>query len=239
MNAIVSLDKVNKYFENNSVLRDVSLDIVQGEFLCLVGPSGCGKSTLLRLLLDFEKADSGQIKFTQKLKTSLVFQNFALFPWLTVSDNIGFGLKMAGLDKAKRDQKISEIIHNLSLHGSEKLHPKELSGGMRQRVGLGRALSMDPDILFLDEPFSAVDAFTARELRQDLLKIWQNRPITIVMVTHLIEEAVELADRIVVLANDKQKDSIVDVYTNKLIRPRDNRSREFFAEVDKIEAKIR
>jgi NitT/TauT family transport system ATP-binding protein len=232
---IISIEKVSKYFEDNSVLRDVNFEIFKGEFLCLVGPSGCGKSTLLRILLDFEKADSGKIEFSKAIRKSLVFQNFALFPWLSVEDNIAFGLKMVGIDKAKIKQKVTDVIHDLGLSGSEKLHPKELSGGMKQRVGIGRALVMDPDILFLDEPFSAVDAFTARDLRKKLLEIWAQRHITIVMVTHLVEEAIELSDRIVVLGNDKNKGSVIEVYKNELTRPRDNRSREFFNKVDEIE----
>ena len=233
--SLIKLEKISKDFDKNSVLRDVSLEVRQGEFLCLVGPSGCGKSTLLRLLLGFEKADSGQMSFESKLQKSLVFQNFALFPWLTVEENIGFGLKMAGKTENEIKDKVKEIIAEVGLIGSEKLHPKELSGGMKQRVGLGRALAVEPNILFLDEPFSAVDAFTARDLRKKLLDIWTTRKITIVMVTHLVEEAVELADRVIVLGNDKNKPSVVDTFVNNLARPRSVRSAEFFNKVDELE----
>ena len=239
MSKIISLDRINKYFDDNSVLRDVSFDVQKGEFLTLVGPSGCGKSTLLRILLGFEKVDHGEIVLDETIKKALVFQNFALFPWLTVEENIAFGLKMNKFSQTEIDKRTSDIIHQLGLLGSEKLHPKELSGGMKQRVGLGRALVMEPDILFLDEPFSAVDAFTARDLRQKLLEIWQKRQITVVMVTHLVEEAIELSDRVVVLGDDKTENSVIEVYENKLARPRDNRSQEFFTTVDKLETKIR
>ncbi len=239
MSIIVTLEKANKYFDDNSVLRDVNFDIEKGEFLSLVGPSGCGKSTLLRVLLGFEKLDHGKMTIEPNLKKTLVFQNFALFPWLTVFENISFGLKMQGMPKVDIDRKVTDILHELDLHGAQNLHPKELSGGMKQRVGLGRALVMDPDILFLDEPFSAVDAFTARDLRQKLLEIWEKRKITVVMVTHLIEEAIELSDRVIVMSSDKNQDSIVEIYTNKLARPRDNRSKEFFNEVDFLETKIK
>ena len=238
MDSIIKIEKLNKYFDNDSVLRDVNFEIKKGEFLSIIGPSGCGKSTLLRILLGFEKPDSGVLTDNGSFKKYLVFQNFALFPWLTVAENIAFGLKMKGIKKEEIDQKVSDILHELDLHGAENLHPKELSGGMKQRVGLGRALVMDPDILFLDEPFSAVDAFTARDLRKKLLEIWQKTGITVVMVTHLVEEAIELSDRVIVLSNDKNKDSIADIYENKLARPRNNRAHEFFAEVDLVEEKI-
>ena len=239
MNPIITLEKINKYFDSNSVLRDVSFTVEKGEFLALIGPSGCGKSTLLRIMLGFEKIDHGRMEIDNNLKKTLVFQNFALFPWLTVAQNIGIGLKMQGLKKEEIDKKVTDVLHELGLEGSENLHPKELSGGMKQRVGLGRALVMDPDILFLDEPFSAVDAFTARDLRQKLLEIWEKRHITIVIVTHLVEEAIELSDRVIVLNNDKNRDSISEIYENKLARPRDNRSKEFFKEVDYLETKIK
>jgi len=237
--SIISVKNIHKDFANNSVLRDASFEVKEGEFLCMVGPSGCGKSTLLRIMLSLEKPTSGEIITDKSAKPALVFQNFALFPWLSVRDNIGFGLKMKGMPKAEIDKKILPIIDELKLFGSENFHPKELSGGMKQRVGIGRALAIEPSILFLDEPFSAVDALTAKELRKDLLEIWAKRKITAVMVTHLVEEAVELADRVVVFGNDKNKPSIIEIAEIDLPRPRDTRSKEFFAEVDKLEDRIK
>ena len=236
---IISVKNVHKDFLTNSVLRDVNFEVEEGEFICMVGPSGCGKSTLLRIMLSLEKPTSGEITMPKGIKPALVFQNFALFPWLTVHDNIAYGLKMQGMSKEQIDKKILPIIDELKLFGSENLHPKELSGGMKQRVGIGRALAIEPSILFLDEPFSAVDALTAKELRKDLLDIWAKRKITTVMVTHLVEEAVELADRVIVLGNDKNKPSMIEIAEIKLPRPRDNRSKEFFAEVDKLETQIK
>jgi NitT/TauT family transport system ATP-binding protein len=235
---IVKAEKINKQFAGKSVLRDASFEVEAGEFVCFIGPSGCGKSTLLRILLGLEKVDTGRVQIADNLKKALVFQNFALFPWLTVGENIGFGLKMSGINQNKIDKKVNEAIKQFNLTGSEKLHPKELSGGMKQRVGLARAQVMNPDVLFLDEPFSAVDALTAKELRLLLLDTWQNAKNTIVMVTHLVEEAVELADRIIILGNDDSLSSIIHEYKNDLARPRDNRSKEFFAIVDNLESRI-
>lgn len=240
MSSIFKIDNICKKFDNHSVLRDVSLDIAEGEFICFIGPSGCGKSTLLRILLDLEKADSGDIVYNKKnSKKALVFQNFALFPWLTVEENIGFGLKMSGTPVGRTRESVRKMAEDFELRGSEKLHPKELSGGMKQRVGLGRAMVVEPDILFLDEPFSAVDALTARDLRKILLREWQKRGMTVVMVTHLIEEAVELADRIFVLGNDPDDPSVKATIENNLKRPRNLRSAEFFSVVDELDSKIR
>jgi NitT/TauT family transport system ATP-binding protein len=240
MNPIIKAEKINKKFDKHSILRDLSFEVNEGEFVCFIGPSGCGKSTMLRILLGLEKADSGEAIYSKKKsKKALVFQNFALFPWLTVQENIGFGLKMAGTPLGRTKESVRKMVEDFELKGSEKLHPKELSGGMKQRVGLGRAMVIEPDILFLDEPFSAVDALTARDLRKILLREWQKRGVTVVMVTHLIEEAVELADRIYVLGNDPNESSMASTIENKLKRPRDLRSPEFFKLVDELDSKIK
>lgn len=240
MSPIIRAEQINKKFDKHSILRDVSFEVNEGEFVCFIGPSGCGKSTMLRILLGLEKADSGEAIYSKKKsKKALVFQNFALFPWLTVEENIGFGLKMNGTPVGRTRESVRRMVGDFELKGSEKLHPKELSGGMKQRVGLGRAMVIEPNILFLDEPFSAVDALTARDLRKILLCEWQKRGMTVVMVTHLIEEAAELADRIYVLGNDPDKPSIKSTIENKLKRPRNLRSAEFFKLVDELDSKIR
>lgn len=233
---IIKTDKITKIFtverKKQTALYDVSLEIKRGEFVCLIGPSGCGKSTLLRILNSLDKATSGKVELDKKLKTAVVFQNFALFPWLNVEQNIGFGLKMRGDSTDKITKRTRELITKMGLAGFEKKHPKELSGGMKQRVGIARALSVEPDILFLDEPFSSLDVFTANRLRQDLLKVWQETKITVVMVSHLVEEAVELADRIMVLT--KSPGRINETLEINLPRPRKTRAPEFFDLVDRL-----
>ena len=217
-------------------LEDVSLEIRPGEFLCLMGPSGSGKSTLLRIMAGMEKASNGHV-VGRPPRIGMVFQSFGLLPWLTVEQNIGFGLKMAGMPVEERQPIVWQQIEQMGLVGLERQHPKELSGGQKQRVGIARALAIDPDVLMLDEAFSALDTFTAEELRADLLKIWQTSKKTVVMVTHLPEEAAELADRIVVLSAGPGR--IIEEITNKLPRPRQLRSLEFFRLVDRLETLIR
>lgn len=235
--AIITVTNLNKSFaefdQPSPVLKDVSFEVIQGEFLCLIGPSGCGKSTLLRELAGLDKKFRGSITRSESLKTSMVFQNFALFSWLTVAQNIGFGLRMGGQAEAEIKKRVETEMKVVGLEGFGSKHPKELSGGMRQRVGLARAMVTDPDILFMDEPFSALDAFTAKTLRQDLLKIWEMRQMTIVMVTHLVEEASELSDRIIVFSS--RPGTIRKVIENVLPRPRDRRSKQFYDLADSLE----
>lgn len=214
------------------ILDEVTFSIHEGEFLCLIGPSGCGKSTLLRTINGLTPLQQGTIQTVQSLKTAMVFQNFAIFPWLTVAQNVGFGLKMAGLPDAEIDHRVSQQIEAMGLIGFEHKHPKELSGGMRQRVGMARALAVEPKILYLDEPFSALDALTANRLREDLVRIWQERGMTMVMVTHLIEEAVLLADRIVVFSH--RPGHVKEILPIRLARPRNVRSAPFYRQVDRL-----
>ena len=233
---ILSTKSVDKSFKLDSskqkVLDDISVDVKPGEFVCFVGPSGCGKSTLLRLISGLMKPDSGEVTMKPKTKLAFVFQNFGLFPWLTVKQNIGFGLKMTGVPKEVIDREVKKQIAQMCLQGFETKHPKELSGGMKQRVGIARALSVKPDILLLDEPFSALDTFTAENLRQDLLNIWQKQQLTVVMVSHLVEEAVELSDRVVVFSAKPGR--IKKEVNISLSRPRNKRSTQFFNYVDEI-----
>ncbi len=218
--------------KSTEILKDVSVEILEGQFTCLVGPSGSGKSTLLRILLGLLKPTKGTVSVREGLKSALVFQNFALFPWLNVADNIGYGLKMSGVAESNIEHIVRDLIKTMGLEGWEHKHPKELSGGMKQRVGIARALAIQPDVLFMDEPFSALDAFTADQLRKEMLDIWKERRLTVVMVTHLVTEAVEMADRILVMSSRPGtiiKD--VDVF---LSRPRRTRSAEFYRHEDEI-----
>lgn len=233
---LLSAKNIDKSFQiegvRQKVIDNVSLDVNMGEFVCLVGPSGCGKSTYLRLISGLMKPDSGTVTTAEGIKLAFVFQNFALFPWLTVKENIAFGLRMQNLPEEKIEKEVADRIKQINLDGFEDKHPKELSGGMKQRVGIARALAVKPNLLILDEPFSALDTQTAQTLRQDLLDIWKKDQLTVLMVSHLIEEAVELADRVLVFEADPgriKKEVIIG-----LKRPRDNRSKEFFSYVDKI-----
>lgn len=233
---ILSVENIDKSFisdgEKQKILDDISIGVKTGEFACMIGPSGCGKSTLLRIIAGLMQPDHGTVKIKNGVKLSFVFQNFGLFPWLTVEQNIGFGLKMDGKSKEYINEEIRKRIIQMGLDGFESKHPKELSGGMKQRVGIARALSVKPDILLLDEPFSALDTFTAEKLRQDLLNVWRDNKLTIVMVSHLVEETVELADNVIVFSSKPGR--IKREVGITLQRPRNKRSAEFFEYVDKL-----
>ena len=186
------------------VLDNINLEIREGEFVCILGPSGCGKSTLLNIVAGFIQPSSGQVRIDNDLvkgpdpRRVFVFQERGVFPWLTVEGNIGFGLfKLPPEEKATR---IAHYIKLVGLEGFEKAYPQELSGGMKQRVEVARALAVNPDILFLDEPFGALDSITRLGMRRELLRIWDVERKTILFVTHDIEEAVQLADRVVVMS---------------------------------------
>jgi ABC-type nitrate/sulfonate/bicarbonate transport system ATPase subunit len=216
-----------------SVLNNIDLEVYEGEFLCLVGPSGSGKSTLLRIMLGLAKPSEGTVSTESTVRQALVFQNFALFPWLNVEQNVCFGLRMRGISGQELHRHTAHYIDLMGLKGFEHNHPKELSGGMKQRVGIARALAIQPSVLYMDEPFSALDAITARKLRDEVLQIWHRSKVTVVMVTHLVEEAVEMADRIAVFTPGPG--SIEQIVTNKLERPRNKRSQPFYAMADHLE----
>jgi ABC-type nitrate/sulfonate/bicarbonate transport system ATPase subunit len=186
------------------VLDDINLEVGEGEFLCLLGPSGCGKSTLLSAMAGFLAPTGGQISIDGEPvrgadpRRIFVFQERGVFPWLTVEGNIGFGL--FHLPRAERERRIAHYIHMVGLTGFEKAYPAELSGGMKQRVEVARALAVNPDMLFLDEPFGALDSITRLIMRGELLRIWEAERKTIIFVTHDIDEAVQLADRVVVMS---------------------------------------
>lgn len=240
INKAIILTQVTKIFQETSseelvVLKHINLEISAGEFLVILGPSGSGKSTLLRLMSGLDKNYQGKIEpgvDFQKNETGFVFQQFALLPWLTVYENVELGLLAKAVQESDRRETVMKEIKQFGLEKFWSAYPKELSGGMRQRVGLARALVIDPKIIFMDEPFSELDSFTAEELRKELLRVWRERKSTVVMVTHLIEEALELADRIAVLT--PRPGRIEKIVVNHLPRPRDKRSPEFYRLEDEL-----
>jgi len=224
-----------------TVLDNINFTVNDRDFLALLGPSGSGKSTLLRIIAGLIKPNKGKVYFKgEEIKdinpgVAMVFQNFALFPWLTVLENVELGLKAKGIPPEERRKKAIEAIDLIGLDGFENAYPKELSGGMRQRVGFARALVMEPDILLLDEPFSALDVLTAENLRNDLIELWIEKRIptkAIILVTHSIEEAVYMADRIILLSKDPGR--IIKEIRIDLPHWRDKKSQEFLEIVDEI-----
>src|ERR1700751_129020 len=211
------------------VLEDINLDVGDGEFLCLLGPSGCGKSTLLSTMAGFLSPTSGEIQIDGEVvdgpdpRRIFVFQERGVFPWLTVEGNIAFGL--FHLPAAERHQRVMHYIKMVGLEGFEKAYPPALSGGMKQRLEVARALAVNPDMLFLDEPFGALDSITRLVMRGELLRIWQTERKTIIFVTHDIEESVQLADRVVVMSTPPAR--IRRIVPIDLPHPRDLSSRRY------------
>jgi NitT/TauT family transport system ATP-binding protein len=212
-------------------IQNVSFALNRGEFACVVGPSGCGKSTLLKMAAGLDTPTSGEISFCGSPvtgphpKISMVFQSFALFPWRTVAGNIEYGLEAQGISRAERIDSVQKYLEMVGLAGYSHLYPKQLSGGMKQRVGIARALAVDPDVILMDEAFSAIDEFTAETLREEVADIHTQTEKTFVLVTHNLVEAVELADKIIVLSSRPARvKKILDV---DLERPRDKTHSEF------------
>ncbi|MEZ4573086.1 MAG: ABC transporter ATP-binding protein [Thermomicrobiales bacterium] len=242
----IRIDGVNKHFEWTSsgvhhhvhALQDIDLEIREGEFLAVIGPSGCGKTTLLRIIGGLETHESGVVQIDDARVTgpgpdrSIVFQTFGLFPWKTVYDNVAFPLKMRNLPKDEIRERCEHYLEMVGLSRFPQSYPHQLSGGMQQRVGLARALATDPEILLMDEPFGAIDAQTRELMQEELMRIWAGSRNTVMFITHDLDEAVYLADRIVVLTRGPGRvRQIIDV---NLPRPRweyDVRSHERFAEV--------
>lgn len=219
-------------------LSDVSFDVTDGEFVCVVGPSGCGKTTLFRIIAGLEQPTEGRVALDGETldgpttDLGLVFQEYHLFPWLTVADNVGFGPDHAGMQRDERDARVRDLIALVGLDGSGDSYPRDLSGGMKQRVALARALAMDPGLLLMDEPFGAVDAQTKRMLQDELLDIWAETGKTVLFVTHDVEEAVRLADRVLVMAADPGRiKTVVDV---DLPRPRSRTDEAFGAVYERV-----
>ncbi|MFG0318383.1 MAG: ABC transporter ATP-binding protein [Planctomycetota bacterium JB042] len=234
MTTKISVREVHKTFVNDKgeevhVLDGVNLSVVEGEFLAIVGPSGCGKSTLLNCVAGFETVSTGSIEIDDELvrkpsrKRVFVFQETGIFPWYSVWDNIAFGLGDLSFDE--KHEIAMRYIRLVGLEGFEKAYPSELSGGMKQRVEFARALAVEPDVLYLDEPFGALDAFTRLEMRREIVRIWQETGKTCILVTHDVEEAVELADRVAVMT--RRPATIHSVLDNPLDRPRDPDDRRF------------
>lgn len=224
-------------------VQNINLSMKEGEFVALVGPSGCGKSTLLRIITGLNKPTSGVVLYRDNVVTgvnpnaTIVFQTFALFPWLTVQKNVELALKVRGVPAQERAQRAEALLDKVGLDGFENAYPRELSGGMRQKVGFARAMAVEPELLCLDEPFSALDVLSAESLRGELLELWTTGAIptkAILMVTHNIEEAIALADRIVVMGKDPGH--VVADLTVDLPHPRHRKSPEFIAKVDLIYA---
>lgn len=222
-------------------LQDVNLTLDDGEFAVLVGPSGCGKSTLLRIVTGLQAPTSGQVLYRGQVlrgvnpRATIVFQTFALFPWLTVRRNVEVALEARGVPPDKRRQRAEELIDRVGLDGFEGAYPRELSGGMRQKVGFARAMAVDPELLCLDEPFSALDVLSARALRGELLELWTGGKIptrAILMVTHNIEEAVFMGDRIVVM--DKNPGRVVAERRVPVPQPRTAKDPRLSAVVDEV-----
>ena len=216
-----------------AALQDISATVPEGQFLCLLGPSGCGKSTLLNAMAGFTPLTSGTIAVGDKPvrepgpDRGMVFQEYALFPWMSVEDNVRFGLDIKGVGKAEATVTVDRITQTLGLQDFRKRYPKDLSGGMRQRVAIARILALDPPVMLMDEPFGALDALTRRTLQDELLRIWAEYKKTIVFVTHSIEEAIYLADRILVMTYRPGR--IKRDVAVPMSRPRDPASSDFNA----------
>jgi NitT/TauT family transport system ATP-binding protein len=185
-------------------IRDIDLRVRAGEFCVIVGPSGCGKTTLLRILAGLDRPTAGTMEMAgpngRAPRNAMVFQGRSVFPWLTVRQNVAYGLKLRGVDRKTRGAEADKLIHMVGLERFDKAYPHQLSEGMRQRVAIARALAVDPDLLLMDEPFGALDEQTRLILQEELLRIWENTGKTVVFVTHSIDEALTLADRVVVMS---------------------------------------
>lgn len=235
----ILIDRVSKSFEDANaaggkqlILSGISLDIAPGSFTSFIGPSGCGKSTLLRIISGFLFPDGGKVEVDGKkvegpgVDRGFMFQDHVLFPWLSIYDNIAFGLKVQGTYE-KRKEDVKEIIHQVGLDGYEDHYPYQVSGGMQQRASLARALIGHPKILLLDEPLGALDAFTRMTMQEEIRRVWEKSHTTMIMVTHDIEEAVYMAQKVVVLSSHPGR--VIKEIPIELKRPVDRESPEFTA----------
>lgn len=247
MQPLVQLEHVTQAYGKQKfvAVHDVTLTLTEGEFVVLLGPSGCGKSTLLRIITGLQQPTEGRVIYAGKeLKgvnpgAAIVFQTFALFPWLTVQENVEIALKARGVPQEQRAPRALALLDKVGLDGFETAYPRELSGGMRQKVGFARAMAVEPELLCLDEPFSALDVLSSETLRSELLELWMQGDIPtklILMVTHNIEEAMLLADRIVLM--DKNPGRVVNDFKVTLPRPRQRKDPAFTELVDKVYATL-
>jgi len=243
--ALIRVEHVDKSFASRhgtiSIMHDISFEVKDSDFVAIVGPSGCGKSTLLRLIQGLDHPTAGSIYFRdQKVETvcsqmAMDFQSFALYPWLTVAQNVAFGLEALGWDAHRIGAQVERYISVTGLEGFQEAYPRELSGGMRQRVGLARALAVEPAVLLMDEPFSALDPLTAESLREEVLQLWRDPqlpPDAVLLVSHNIEEAIQLADRVIVLS--RRPGQILAQVEVELPRPRDRKSSAFYDLTDRV-----
>lgn len=231
----VRLENVCKTFNNNKevheVLKDISFDVKEGEFISLLGPSGCGKTTLLTIIAGFKPATSGKISVSGKEVSragsdrGFVFQNYALFPWMTVADNILFPMKEQKIPKAEREKNLEELLEMAQLTGKENLFPHQLSGGMKQRTAVIRALACRPEVLLMDEPLGAVDFQMRQILQEELEALWLKDRTTVIMVTHDVDEAVYMSDRVIVMSTEKGK--ILEDMNIDIERSRDRESEKY------------
>jgi NitT/TauT family transport system ATP-binding protein len=232
---VIIIENVSKSFikenQEHTTLQNISLNVNKGEFLCIVGPSGCGKTTLLRMIAGLDFPTKGHIMEGEteisgpNQERGYVFQQYSLFPWRNVLDNVAFGLEVKGLSEEERYQKAREYLEIVGLSQFENSSPQELSGGMKQRVAIARSLVNDPHVLLMDEPFSALDVQTRHKLQEELVRIWSEEQKTIIFVTHNVDEAVFLADRVVVLSSVPGK--IIKTFNINLERIRDRNTPEF------------
>jgi NitT/TauT family transport system ATP-binding protein len=227
----VSRTFVSEDNQTMEALSDISLSVENEEFICILGPSGCGKTTLLRIIAGLESASSGSITLDGAAitrpspKMAMIFQEYSLYPWRTVEENVTLGMELRGVKKAERSAAAGKYLDLVGLSGFGKRHPHELSGGMRQRVAVARALAIEPSILLMDEPFGALDAQTRNRMQHELLRIWDKTKKTILFVTHSVDEAVFLADRIVVLT--QRPGRIKEIVRIPGPHPRDRTGEEF------------
>ena len=232
---VFKIKKVNKNFQNNTmemeILKDIDLTIEDGEFLVLLGPSGCGKTTLLRMIAGLDFPSSGTITendvpvLTPSPERGFVFQQYSLFPWRTVLDNVAFGLEVKGIDEEERYEKAKNYIEMVGLSAFIESYPNQLSGGMKQRVAIARALVNEPDSLLMDEPFAALDVLSRHKLQKEIIQIWEQETKTIIFVTHNVDEAVFLADRILVFS--ERPGRIIETFKIDQERMRDRTSEEY------------
>jgi NitT/TauT family transport system ATP-binding protein len=246
---VLELRGVSKSFTDRGrtlpALEAIDLEIPDGQFVCIVGPSGSGKSTLLRIMMGLAPPTSGVVLDDGRpiegvnLRAAMVFQSFALLPWLTVQGNVELGLRARSLSEDECRRRSAHYLDKVGLDGYEEAYPSELSGGMKQRAGLARALAVEPDLLFMDEPFAGLDALTSANLREEVLSLWADESLpvkTVVMVTHILEEAVLMADRILVMTPHPGR--IAADVEIALERPRNKRDEDFDRTVDSIFEKI-
>lgn len=236
--AILKLRDISKsFFARNEVfdaLNDVSIDVYENEFLVILGPGQCGKSVLLNVISGLETPTKGTVDFGDKRKMGFVFQKTAVYPWKTVMQNVEFGLMLKGHDKAERRKKAQYLIELVGLKGFENSYPHQLSGGMKQRVGIARAYCVDPDVLLMDEPFGALDAQTRYQMEEEVLRIWQAEKRSVIFVTNNIEEALYLGDRIILLSACPA--TVKEIYVPDLPRPRNIIDPKFLELRETIEA---